>query len=290
VQVGALSVTNPPPERAGEILPEVNRVVQERAGGPIHIERVARSTELASGYVLDDAALETLLRQTVAIAELWLEQENRRLPPAQARSRVTLDLEVREVVAGWPAYANGDVAPPRIVIKQVRSLDPGPPSGLDRLLEQPIPRDLLLFADRIEKRSCRGRRAALELLEVHTDPGAIPPLGHADVPFLARVRVQAQGLEGGPRQFDLDHLVFERVGRAGMQQGGPWVLDLLLAPATASLTAVAIDRIESGGGLLRLGRGGRVLGEEPAPCTTEVLFASPDEFLRALLGPAAQSR
>jgi hypothetical protein len=285
VQVGALSVTNPPPERAGEILPEVNRIVQERADGPIHIERVARSTELASGHVLDDAALETLLRQTVTIAELWLEQENRQLPPAQARSRVTLDLEVREVSAGWPAHANGDVAPQRIVIKQVRSLDPGPPSGLDRLFEQPVPRDLLLFADRIEKRSCRGRRMSLELLEVWTDPGASPPLGHADVPFLARVRAQAQGLEGGPRQFDLDHLVFDRVGRAGMQQGGPWVLDLLLAPSTASNTAVGLDRIESSAGLLRLSRDGRVLGEDPAPCTTEVLFASPDEFLRALLGP-----
>lgn len=290
VQAGALSVTNPPPERAGEILPEVNRVVQERADGPIRIERVARSTELSSGHVLDDAALETLLRQTVAIAELWLEQENSQLPPAQSRSRVTLDLEVREVAAGWPGYANGDVAPQRVVIKQVRSLDPGPPAGLGRLLEQPVPRDLLLFADRIEKRSCRGRRVSLELLEVWTDPGASPPLGHAVLPFLARVRVQAQGLDGGPRQFDLDHLVFERVGRAGMQQGGPWALDLLLTPSVASSTAVAIDRIESGAGLLRLSRGGRVLGEEPAPCTTEVLFASPDEFLRALLGPAAQSR
>jgi Pyruvate phosphate dikinase, AMP/ATP-binding domain len=286
VQVGALSVTNPPPERAGEILPEVNRVLLERADGPIEIERVARSTELASGHVLDDAALETLLRQTVAIAELWLEQENRQLPPAQARSRVTLDLEVREVSSGWPAYANGDVAPQRIVIKQVRSLDPGPPSGLERLFEQPVPRDLLLFADRIEKRTCRGRRMTLELLEVWTDPGASPPLGHAVVPFLARARLQAQGLEGGPRQFDLDHLVFEKIGRAGMQQGGPWALDLLLAPSVVSNGGVGLDRIESSAGLLRLSRDGRVLGEDPAPCTTEVLFASPDEFLRALLGPA----
>jgi hypothetical protein len=283
VQLGALSVTNPPPERAGEVLPEVNRVLQERAGGPIRIERVARSTELDSGHVLDDAALETLLRQTVAIAELWLNVENQALSPARARSRVTLDLEVREVSAGWPAYASGDMAPQRLVIKQVRSLDPGPPSGVTHLLEEPIPRDLLLFADRIEKRSCRGRGASLELLEVHTDPGASPPLGHADVPFLARFRLEARGLEGGDRRFNLDHLEFERVGRAGMLQGGPWVLDLLLTPSAASNDRVGLDRIESRAGLLRLGRAGRVLGEEPAPCTTEVLFASPDEFLRALL-------
>jgi hypothetical protein len=290
VQVGALSVTNPPPERAGEVLPEIDRVVLERADGPIRIERVARSTELASGQVLDDATLETLLRQTVTIAELWLAQENQSLPPARARTRVTLDLEVREVAAGWPAYASGDVAPQRLVIKQVRSLDPGLPTGVDRLLEHPIPRDLLLFADRIEKRSCRGRRVSMELLEIWTDPGASPPLGYAELPFLAHVRLQAQGLEGGPRQFGLDHLAFERVSRASMQQGGPWAFDLQLLPALVSTAEIGMDRIELRAGLLRLGRAGRVLGEEPTPCTTEVLFASPDEFLRALLGSAAQSR
>jgi hypothetical protein len=304
VQVGALSVTNPPPERAGPevlaggpglgrrgpyqpILPEIDLVVQERADGPIRIERVARSTELESGYILDDAALETLLRQTVTIAERWLEVENRGVPPARARSRVTLDLEVREVAAGWPAYQSGDPTPARIVIKQVRSLDPGLPRGLARLVEQPIPRDLLLYADRIEKRTCRGRRGSLELLELWTDPGANPPLGYDRVPFLARVRVQAQGLEGGPRQFDLEHLVFERVGRASMLQGGPWAIDLTFDAATAQTTGIALDRIESNTGLLRLSLAGRVLSEDPAPCSTEVLFASPDEFLRSLLGTRA---
>lgn len=281
VQVGALSVTNPPPERAGEVLPEIDRVVLEREGGPVRIERVARSTELASGYVLDDAALELLLRQTVEIARRWLEVENLGVSPSRARSRVTLDLEVREVTPGWPAYESGELAPERIVIKQVRSLDPGLPRGLDRLAEQPIPRDLLLYADRVEKRDCRGRRMTIELLELWTDPGATPSLGHEALPFLARARVQAQGLEGGPRQFDVDHLAFASVGRAGMVAGGPWALDLALDEATAA--AVGLDRIESQAGLIRMSRSGRVLGEDPAPCTTQVLFASPDEFLRALI-------
>jgi hypothetical protein len=57
-------------------------------------------------------------------------------------------------------------------------------------------------------------------------------------------------------------------------------------PELASVAEVGMDRLESSAGLLRRSRTGRVLAEEPAPCTTEVLFASPDEFLRALLGPA----
>ena len=36
-----------------------------------------------------------------------------------------------------------------MVIKQVRSLDPGLPVGTERLLDQPLPRDLLLYANQV---------------------------------------------------------------------------------------------------------------------------------------------
>ena len=278
VQAGALSVTNPPPERAGEVLPEVDRVVLERADGPIRIERVARSSERDGGVVLDDATLEALLRDSLKIAERWLELDNTALSPTRARSRVTLDLEVREVEAGWPALADGTIRPTRMVIKQVRSLDPGLPVGTERLLDQPLPRDLLLYANRVEKHTCRGRRASLEVLELWTDPAAPLDLGHARVPFVARVRVQARGLGSAPLSADLDHRSFATVAHGSMPAGGPWALDLTLVDANAGF-----DRVEASAGLLRLHAGNALLGEEPAPCTKDILFASPAEFLRALL-------
>src|SRR5690606_7261067 len=122
-----------------------------------------------------------------------------------ARRRVTLDLEIRQVAAGWPAYANAAPAASRMIIKQVRSLDPGVPPGAERLLGLPIPRELLLHADRIEQRLCRSSRTQLELLEVWTDPMAAPGLGHARVPYLARARIDARGLPGGIVELDLDH-------------------------------------------------------------------------------------
>jgi hypothetical protein len=171
-----------------------------------------------------------------------------------------------------------------MIIKQVRSLDPGVPAGAEHLLEQPLPRDLLLFADRIEKRSCRGPHTHVDLLELWTDPMATPALGYARAPFLARVRLQAHGLEGGLRQFDLDYLDFASVTHPNMELGAPWSVELALNPKAANAEGVGLDRLEARDGQLRVLFGGKLLSEEPAPCGVEVLYASPDGFLRSLIG------
>jgi hypothetical protein len=281
VQLGALSVTNPPPERAGKVLPEVIRVQQQKPGGAIAIERVAKSTELPIGrdVVLDDAQVQALLRDCITIAERFLEVENALLDPARLRRRVTLDLEIRDTAPGWPAYQTAAPAPARMVIKQVRSLDPGVPPGAERLLSHPIPRELVLFADRIEQRSCRAGRTQFELIEVWTDPMAMPPFGHERVPYVARARVQARGLPGGLTELDLDHLELTAVAHPGMDEGGAWALRLGFAG-----TGAALDSIEFTAGLLHLRAGQQLLASEPAQCTTEILFASADGFLRSLVG------
>jgi hypothetical protein len=280
VQLGALSVTNPPPDRAGEVLPEVVRVRQQRPGAAIEIDRVARSTELPQGraMVLDDPQVEALLRDCVVIAERFLEVENRLLDPARVRRRVTLDLEIREVAPGWPSYASGSPAPARMVIKQVRSLDPGVPAGAERLLGLPIPRELILFADRIEQRECRAGRTRLELLEIWSDPMASPDLGHSRVPFLARARIAVRGIPGGPVELDLDHRQFSAIAHPGLDEGASWALRLGFVG-----TQAAIDSLELSSGVLHLRSGQQTIASEPAQCTTELLFASPDGFLRGLL-------
>lgn len=281
VQLGALSVTNPPPERAGEVLPEVIRVRQRSPGAAIEIERVARSTELPEGRdeVLTDAQVQALLRDCITIAERFLDVENRLLDPARARRRVTLDLEIRDVAPGWPAYASGSPAPARMIIKQVRSLDPGVPAGAERLLGLPIPRELVLFADRIEQRKCRAGRTHFDVVEIWTDPMATPDLGHARVPYVARLRVQARGLAGGPVELELDHQKFSTVAHPGVDEGGAWALQIGFVGSGATL-----DSIEYAAGVLHMRSGQQLLASEPAQCNTEVLFASSDGFLRSLVG------
>ena len=276
VQGGALSVTNPPPELAGKVLPEVDRLGRERSNAAVVIERVAASTESPDAPILDDATLTQLLLDSAAIAARWLEVENLALSPAQARARVTLDIEFRVMAAGWPARSSGHAASPRLVIKQARSLDPGVPAGARALMDQPIPRELLLYVARVERRSCRGAKAQLDLIELWTNP-MHPVLGHADEPFLARLRLDAPRLPDGGLLFDLDHLALRGVEHPGAAVGAPWAVRVGLEPA------VGIEQLEHRGGLLRLTAQGKVLLEEPAACRMEVVFDSPDAFLRGLL-------
>jgi hypothetical protein len=279
VQAGALSVTNPPPERPG-VLPEVDRVSMAGPSGPITIERLAASTEVPAGaVVLTDHQLDAILRSCVAIAELALDVENLGLDPARARRRITLDFELRDLAEGWPAYADGRLSPSLLVLKQVRSLDPGIPAGAESLLTLSIPRELLLHADRIERRQCRGRRSDVELIEVYTDPMASPDLGHARVPFLAELRVRARGLASGALELELDHRDLAEVTHPGLAQGANWSARIDLVGVDA-----AIDGVELEAGLAHLRSGGQRVLSEPSSCTVELLYASPDGLLRGLLG------
>lgn len=285
-QLGALSVTNPPPDRAGEVLPEVIRVRSSPMRGQV-VTRVGASTELPEGrsQVLDEVLVNELAVGAGAIAGRWLAMENQNLDEARRRGSVTLDLEFRVVDRGWPARADGSEQGPRLIFKQARSLDPGLPAGAERLLDQPIPRDLLLYADRIEQRSCQGPQTRVVLVELWTDPMAAVDLGHGVIPFLARVQLRAPSLADGegPRQFDLDHREFVTVEHPELAAGAPWSLKLQLEPTVAPAVGVGMDELVFDHGLLRLAREGATINEEPAPCTPKLLLSSPRAYLRSLI-------
>lgn len=292
VQLGDLSVTNPPPERAGEVFPEVILIRMDTEGA-ITIERAAASSEIpsgdADGFVLDDEQVRALTRSVLAVAERWLAVENANLGTARARTSVTLDLEFREMEPSWPAYADpgGNPSQARVILKQARSLDPGIPAGADALVDQPIPRDILSRATAVQRRSCRSARARLDVLEVHTDPMATPNFGHDGAPFLARLAVSVQGLPSGPVRHDLDYRSLADVGHPGMTRGAPWSLDVTLADER--IPADSVQTIHVTAGQLRLSSGSQVLLEEPIACTDEVLLASPQRFLLSLLPPRAHA-
>ena len=276
VQFGQLSVANPPNAEGRVVRPELVRVT--RRGDAITIEPLASSTELPEGQaVLDHARLLELLAVCERISARWHEVENAPLAPTQRRLATTLDLEFRLVGPGWPARADGQIEPERLVVKQARSLEPGLPPGSEAMAEQPIPRDLLARAARIDRWQCQSGRSRVDVLEVVLDAFADSEL--AAQPFVARVRIDAH--DPVP-DADLDHLDIARVSHPGLDQGRPWALELELAAAAqgpAKITKIVLD-----GGLLRvLGSEGRVLLEEPMPCTRQVLLDSPQGYLRALL-------
>lgn len=123
VQAGAVDVTNPDPDDIQ--LPEVIRIT--RRAGAIAVERLAGSTLLTDGdHVLDDDAIQELFAQVAAVADRWRSRLNQSLPVAQQVSTVVLDFEFKTVERGWPRLVGGErPLPARLVLRQVRSLDPG---------------------------------------------------------------------------------------------------------------------------------------------------------------------
>ncbi len=141
VQAGDVSVANP--ESGSDVLPE-QIVVRVSAEGEATIERIAASTLVDDGeLVMDDEAALELLGQLQAVATLWRNRVNEDLDPAQQVQIVTLDFEFKHMAPGWPAMADGDVRPARLVVKQARSLDPDLRGVSAEALALPIPRDVL---------------------------------------------------------------------------------------------------------------------------------------------------
>ncbi len=276
---GSESVTNP---EAPGALPEV--VVVERAevsSAPV-ITRVRPST-LATGPVLSDAELLALEEALGRIASDWLDAENAGLDAARAKRVVTLDLEFRTVKQGWPAVASGQPYPRRLVLKQVRSLDPAVAPGA-AALKLLAPQDVLARARRIERHTCLGPALQTSAIEVFTDPNLAPDLGHATLPLLASLvvitaaEVPELGLPKG-RRVDLDHTRLTHVARPA---ASGWSLDAgLSTDAAASAGFEQVELRESGE--WRLARGAAVVSGAGLQCTTTILFTTPTDYLLSLL-------
>ena len=186
VQKGAVDVTNPDPQEIE--LPEVVRVT--RRGGDVSIERVAGSTLLGDDeQVMNDAAIVELFEQTAAVAGVWRSRLNASLPAEQRVQTVVLDFEFKTVKAGWPMLADGEQPyPSRLVLRQVRSLDPGLRALPADVRALPAPRDIVMRASLVESVRCTvPGSAAVSYVEIFTDPVLAPDIGHSEQPFVVGV-------------------------------------------------------------------------------------------------------
>lgn len=277
VQAGATSVTNPQP---GDGQAEVDRVTRVGSSGSPAVERVQRSSRVADGeVVLSDEQLLALLGQAEAVANLWQDERNADLAAEQAWRGVALDFETRWMAAGWPALKPG--LPPhdhRLLLKQVRSLDPGA-RGFDPLTTAlAIPRDVLVRARRIERVRCADDAVEIQLVRVLTDPLLAPDLGFSDVPFLAEARARALadlaelGLMRGD-EFGGAHTLFRSV-EVSPSTSEAW-------PTRARFDDGAIE-IQSPGHY-RLEIGGGAVESEAAACRSEVIHTAANDFLGRLI-------
>jgi hypothetical protein len=175
--------------------------------------------------------------------------------------------------------------PARLLLKQVRSLEPPLPddAAVRRL---PIPREVLARASAIQRRTCRAASFSVELLEVSTDPLLAPDLGHAERPFIAAIELRGLSrlptLRNTPSPLLLTHLDV-----AAVEQRGP-----ALAPNPPvrvrldgrAARVAGFDTLElDASGRASLVRAGERLVSEPAQCASKSELATPDTFLLELL-------
>ncbi|PIE15948.1 MAG: hypothetical protein CSA66_07990 [Proteobacteria bacterium] len=192
VQDGALSVTNP---AGGLAQPEVD-VVTLGPDGAWVIERAQASSEVPEGaWVLSDGELATMAGEVAALARAWLAVSEERREPAERAESLVLDLELKRMLAGWPALANGHSRPGSLVYKQVRVLDsasvvpaslmtpwePGTP------LASMLPRDVATAADRIVALRCSNGLIDVRALRVWTRRAARDTFPFDEAPLVYRV-------------------------------------------------------------------------------------------------------
>jgi hypothetical protein len=275
-QLGSWSVTNPPP--GSEHLPEIDRVTLAPDDSTPRIERVFGSTLLPPGeHVLDDDTLLSMFSDARTITESWLAVEDAELSGSQRRSTLTLDLETRFVRAGWPALRSGLQLPSRLVWKQARTLEPAAARVPQAVTQQPLPRDVLARARRIERRACSGARLTLSFVEATTDPALFPDMGFSTAPFTSFLVVDDSA---GARRSAV-HTAFDHVDHP-VVDGARWSIDIAIADdrqTTLHLARVTID--EDGHARVEDDVGGVV--EDDTSCERTVLYAAPADFLQSLL-------
>jgi hypothetical protein len=282
-QLGALSVTNPPPGVFA--LPEVSRVLLDDTG-TFTVERVASSTETAPGeVVLSDGELIFLAIDAHAVALEWLDEVNKSLLSAQKARSVVLDYEYREMDTGWPALANGNAFGVRLVTKQVRSLEPSILRIPLQLRSQPFPRDVLLRTRKIERKVCSGPDVLVSALESYTDPLLTPDLGYATAPFTAFVSVEAKTsfLSFTPgNKSSIVHVHAASMTHPDMRATGAWKLDVEVLPLYQNTMRLAHLIVDEGARTVTIESDTGAVTLPLTDCGTERVFASPEEFLAGL--------
>jgi len=282
VQIGDGSVANPDPT----ILPEVVRLARARGGDAVRIERVRRASGAPDRDLLSDEVLQRLFADTGNVTRRWLARENNPRAVARRARTLTLDFEFHDMLPGWPAQRDGTVQPPRLVLKQARTLEPAPRVATAESAGWAVPYDVLARARRVLLETCTGEVSAgvaltTTTLRVITDPSIAPDVGFGVHALDASITVAARGALAplgwaADASYTVDHadLTATREG-------------------TSRVYAVAAGATARGGydtlrhdadGTVTLRHGERTLTAR-LTCLEELRFATPRDYLLGLIPP-----
>ncbi len=231
--------------------------------------------------ILPEPTLRELFQKAVSVSLAWLAQERESSPATAARKSVVLDFEFRFMRPEWPALVPEKAqsrADSRLIVKQVRSLEPAPPPRHADLSGAALPPELFARAARIERRSCRAKTFDAEVLLVFTRRETVPNFGYDESPFVSELGLVAKTKrhwQGAPTL----RLKHENLIQTLVPATTPGTWRARVDPkSAATLSEVAFDGKSLS---LRLDEDGTVV--EPASCQVVVLHDHPERLLREAL-------
>lgn len=272
-QFGAMSVTNP----TGQWLPEVVSMERGIEPGLSPAVRRQQQSSVRSGPVLSDVQLRELFDTSAALVETARAAANQGLESPQHRRSYTLDIEFRVIPSNWAPGAAKSGETQLLVLKQARSLEPEPRGMPVGLYDEPIPRDLLARARRIDRHRCRSTKYALEYLTLLTDVRSFPDMGYRQWPYIAWVKLGGTG-EVPMRWLNGD---FARVepSRVGGKGAWPFAVEFDAAGAARSHW----HRLELDDDQLKLERSDGQPLSLPVECAREVVYSTAEAYLLDLI-------
>ncbi len=190
VQPGPLSVVTP--DR--DVQPE--RLIVERRddAGEATATRYSWSSEGAVPALTDEQVFE-LFDLVDGHARRWLERANTERQAYRSSPTVTLDLEFKLMTAAWPARSDGSVSgdADRIVIKQVRPLDPPRPELPVEVERIALPDDIVRRLAQVDQVTCNAEGALISWSVAFTDPSIPPDLNMSETGWFAEGRIAVGG-------------------------------------------------------------------------------------------------
>ena len=288
-QPGSLSVTNPPEGVIAQ--PEIDRITQIGLLPPqlVRLQLATTETTGPGGFVLSDDELATMFAQVVPLAGQWLDVKYAQLAADEKGQSVQLDFEFRRVDAGWPLLANGLALPPRLVWKQVRSLEHVGTVHTEALEGALVPRDVLHAAIEAWQQTCKTPAFTAVFTELYTtaagpSAGGVPLTDYATKPFTARMQLQLHQFIGGLPpgiSFDASHTAVQFSHPATTSDH--WDLRVDVPPVQANKWGwQQLTADQSGSWSIAAGLS-KVQGKGAVCSKSKLLAASKDSFLKTIL-------